>query len=266
MAMQKVENKYLLDKNDLFELTTCEVVMYNPSTKMEYASASVKTDNLSKTESKTPVKAGIWNKTFFNLVSDTEVTFEYTDIKSDLGLEAQKFGGTLASKSCSNCLHYPTTYEITGDDTLTVTLPEEPNDSTEVAIYDLQDGKMLETTTDYTISGKTITIKKSQLKAGDSIKVTSYTYTKMVEMYEITGEQKPSVVSLFFRKPLFDANKKIVAFKQYYFPKAELSAEITLEGSSEQSEKTITNTLTITQGDQNFLGQVMVVPYGDVQV
>lgn len=153
--------------------------------------------------------------------------------------------------------HFPKNYEVqTG---LKITLDQTPKDSTEVNIYSNITKKRIDSA-NYTIAGKVVTFT-SGVAVGENALVTSFQYDVTADYADIGSEDIPSVVSIIVKKPLFDTNDTIVAYKQYFFPKCKMDLNVTLKGETEKKKTTEDTTFTVMKSDAyNYLGRIMFIP------
>lgn len=264
----KQANNFLLEDNQYMELSTAEVIVYNPNTQVELFSNSLKSDKLDQKVDEVKIKAGIYNNTFAVIDKNKEITFEMVDVLARYDWSLQKWGAEMQTGKVE-ATHFPKAYTVTlsGVNKI-ITLDKIPLYPEEVSIYHTSTQKLLVKDTDFTISGKVVTITDVTINDGDSMWVTSFKYTsETLKYYDIKGTSLPSVVSLVVRKPVYNLDDEIVFFKVMTFPKVKMSHSLTEEGATEKDEKTRTTTFTVLQSqDKNYLGRVYLEPYHEEEV
>ena len=96
-------------------------------------------------------------------------------------------------------------------------------------------------TTDYTIADKVITIVKEDISVGDSLFITSYSYTGTSgEYFEVSESANALAFEIIQRKPIFDTNMNIKSWRVRHFGKATLDPSTEETGESERGEQPIT--------------------------
>lgn len=268
MPQIKKANSFLLEENQYMELSTAEVIAYNPATQVELFSNSLKSDKLDQKVDEVKIKAGIYNNTFAVIDKNKEITFEMVDVLSRYDWNLQKWGSELQTGKVE-ATHFPKAYTVTltGSDKI-ITLDKTPLYPEEVSIYHTSTQKLLVKDTDFTISGKIVTITDVGVDENDAMWVTSFSYTsETLKYYDIKGTSLPSVVSLVVRKPVYNLNDEIVFFKVMTFPKVKMSLSTTEEGATEKDERTRTTTFTVLQSqDKEYLGRVYLEPYAEEEI
>ena len=105
-------NKFLAE--ELYDMTIGEILVTDLETGMEMFSGSLKSTNVNKTATKTPVRAGRDNTQWLEIVGDSEITVEVTDIQAKRDWLALKLGGTLQSDTVE-LEAFPKNYKVGGD-------------------------------------------------------------------------------------------------------------------------------------------------------
>ena len=262
MSQIKKANKFLLEENQYMELSTAEVIAYNPATQVELFSNSLKSDKLDQKVDEVKIKAGIYNNTFAVIDKNKEITFEMVDVLARYDWSLNKWGSEMQTGKVE-ATHFPKGYTVGVGQT--ISLDKTPLYPEEISIYHTSTQKLLVKDTDFTIVGKVVTITDVGVLEGDSMWVTSFTYTsETLQYYDITGTSLPSVVSLVVRKPVYNLDDEIVYFKVMTFPKVKMSHSITEEGATEKDEKTRTTIFTVMQTqDKSYLGRVYLESYAE---
>lgn len=260
---KKIENKYILEQFQ--ETSTAEVVAINRVTGLELFMGTLESDELSHSVEEEPIKGGIWNDTISTINKNKEIKFKVVDVVSRFDVQMQKLGAKMNNGSVL-AWHFPHNYTVKAgamEAGGTIDLDEIPFDENEVCIYDNKTKKKLVPTTDYTISSKKVTFtREASVKANDTVFVTSYQYSKEgVDYADISGKPLPQSYALVVRKPLFNVDDELVAWKVYYFPKAKMSSSFTLSGNTNKTKNTEETEFTIEKDiASEFLGRIMFIP------
>lgn len=260
--MIKPENKFLLEEYQ--ETSTAEVIAINRATGQELFFATLESDELSHEVDTEEIKGGIWNDTITTINKSKTIKFKVTDVVSRMDVQMNKLGAEMKTADTAiQCWHFPHNYTVvekTGKKT--ITLDEEPKVTEEVCIYNNKTKKALVPTTDFVITGKEVEIKSSDIIDGDNVFVTSFQYDKTgIKYADISGKTLPQSYTLIVRKPLFNSDDTVEAWKQYFFPKAKMSGSFTLSGQTEKTKNT-EDTEFIIEKDKayDYLGRIMFIP------
>ncbi|WP_291566978.1 MULTISPECIES: hypothetical protein [unclassified Clostridium] len=268
MAINKIENPYLLEQ--YMEISTAEVIAINRATGMEMFFGTLESDELSHNVDEEPIKGGIYNDTIMTINKNKEIKFKAVDVVSRMDVQLNKLGAKLKTGTVL-AWHFPHNYPVEkkDDESLFIPLDELPVDIREVCIYEHKNNKMLKAGEDYEIkeNSKEIIIKNKEVKENDNLYVTSYQYKKEnVQYADITGKPQPQTFTLIVRKPLFNTHDVIVAWKQYYFPKAKMSGSFTLSGNTEKTKNTEETEFTIEKDiAYDYLGKIMFIPDAEAE-
>jgi hypothetical protein len=140
-------------------------------------------------------------------------------------------------------------------DGLTINLPHEPKEPTEVKFFTLQREEVTGT-----VSGKVATLQ--EVKAGDVIEVSSYKIDiEAADVMEIGGEGVGRSFSMYLEESVFNNDMEIIAIKQTIFPRVVPDSTFSMEGSSEMAEQNVTYTFTVAQAEgYDYLGQIIYIP------
>lgn len=226
-------NKWLTET--LYESTIGKVLFIDKQTGMELYSASLKSSSVSKSGSKTTVKAGENNVSWLEFINDEEIKISVTDIQSKRDWKALKLGGVLESKSVE--LHeFPKVYEIKAGK---ITLAETPLSGDVPVVYNSETGEVIESS----LEGKVLTLTETE--GLTSATVGSYKYSATVEAIDIADSTQPREVEILISSPVANQAHKVVFDKIYHFYRASLPVDFTDENTSERSESAITTELTV---------------------
>lgn len=227
--------------NTELEVSVSDYVLRNLTTGVETFIDTVKSETLSKTSTITKLKCGINNDTIASVPGDTEISLEIQDLVSRPELTNAKWGATIETGTIKKTV-FPKNYTV--ESGKTITLPHVPIDEDEIVVY--QGNKVLEKTTGYTIAEKVITIVDDGVKEGDSLFITSYSYTaNAAEYFEVAESPTALAFEILQRKPIFDTDMNIKSWRIRHFGKATLDTSTEESGQSERGEQPITYTFSI---------------------
>lgn len=251
-----LENAHLSE--ELYELTDGEVLVIDRETGMEMYSCSLKSANISKTASKTQIRAGRDNTQWLELVSDSEITVEVVDIQAKRDWLALKLGGKL-TKGSVTIRSFPKQYEVKGGLTSAkeVTLDHKISGNEAPMVYNVKTNEKVEAS--YSDGKLTLT---GSVEVGDVVLVGSYKYEVAdAESIEIPASDKGRAVELWLTRPVANSEEKVVFEKVYNFYKASLPTDFTDESTSEKSESAISTTFTVLKDSaKTGLGKLIYVP------
>lgn len=260
--INKIENPYFMDK--YLEISTARVLVLNPATKQEIFMCEMQSDELEQKVDEEKIKADIDNHTVAVINKNKDITFKATEAVTRKELQLAKLQAKM-EHGVVKAWHFPKQYEVkTG---LKIILDQIPADPTEVNIYDNNTKKRLDASK-YTITDRVVVFDPlSGAVEGQNILVTSFQFSISADYADIGTDNIPSVVSLIVMKPVFDTNDTIAFYKQYFFPKAKMDANIKLSGKTEKSNSPEDTTFTIMKSDTyNYLGRMMYIPASEIDV
>lgn len=259
--MSKIQNDYLLE--DLLELSVANFYAYDTKNGLEYYSGTLESHELTKKVDSEKLKGGQNNDTIATIDKNVEISLKIVDIVARQDLQSLKLGGAITKVTLSDnvyAYHMPKQYVVTSETTdKIITLSDEPKSGEEVAIYNNKTKEKLVLTTDYTISGKIITIVDTDVAIGDTLFVTGFYYKapETAKYFEIKEGSVPAMLTVI-EVPLFDSDTRVVAKKQYIFPRAKINASVTMKGQTEKTKNTDETTLDILKDPSlNYLGRVI---------
>lgn len=258
--MARPENKFLLEQ--YMETSTAEVIAINRATGVEMFLSTLESDELTHDVAQEEIKGGIWNDVLTTINKNKTIKFKVVDPVARMDVQMNKLGAELKSGTVLawHFDHAYTVVDLAGKKQ--ITLDEAPFDVKQVSIYNTKTKKVLVETTDYTITGKVVEIKNASILANDNVFVGAYQYEKTGVTYgDIKGQSLPSSYTLVVRKPLFDLNDSIVAYKQYFFPKAKMSGSFSIKGQTEKTKNTEETEFTIEKDlAYDYIGRIMILP------
>lgn len=245
-----------IETQKYIEYTTSAILLRHKVTGEEIYLDSLESDKLAKTIDTEDIKGGITNETFVTINKNEKITFEAVDVLSREGLNIAKWGGTLKTGSDLVATCFPTNKAIiatgeVGSEVYTITLDETPIDTDTVVLFDNKNGEELVETTDYTVSGKEITIIKSGLTNADTIYVSSYDYVApaLTEYYDVTGSGVSAMFEAIIRKPIFDMLDNIKYWRETHIPKVQMDTAIEQSGNTEKGKQAVTHTFSVLKDD-----------------
>ena len=239
MAMKVREEELLLSVAD---------VLLIDSNGMEYATASLKTHNISQSVDTSEIRAGRNNAVIATLESNKTITVEIEDVHANRDWLAIAMDAELTEGKTVNLRVLPQTLKVEGGKVKLSRTPEAAikgyNKSAENAEVTISSDGTVTTATD-----------------GDIILVESYEVQVEADVIEMGGEGAGHAFAMYMEESVFNNNMKVIATKTTYFPRVVPESSFSIEGSSELAEQNMTYTFTVAKAEgQNYLGQVIYVP------
>lgn len=243
-------NKFLTE--ELYDMTIGEILVTDLETGMEMFSGSLKSTNVNKTATKTAIRAGRDNTQWLEIVGDSEITVEVTDIQAKRDWLALKLGGTLETATVE-LEAFPKNYKVGSDKS--VTLDHEVV-GTKPVVYNKKTGEVIEAT----VSGKKLTLT-GNVEQGDVVLVGSYKYSVEADKVDIPASNTGRDVAITITRPQANSAQKVVCEKVWKFYRASFSTDFVDEATSEKSESAISTSFTILKhADHDALGFLAYVP------
>lgn len=243
-------NKFLTE--ELYDMTIGEILVTDLETGLEMFSGSLKSTNVNKTATKTTVRAGRDNTQFLEIIGDSEITIEVTDIQAKRDWLALKLGGTLETTDVE-LEAFPKNYKVGAGKTITLEytpVGEKP------VVYNKKTGVAIEAS----ISGAELTLT-GEVEAGETVLVGSYKYTVEAEKVDIPASSTGRDVAITITRPQANAAQKVVCEKVWKFYRASFSTDFVDEATSEKSESAIATSFTVLKHtDHDTLGFLAYVP------
>lgn len=248
-TMAKV-NKFLTE--ELYDMTIGEIHVTDLETGLEMFSGSLKSTNVNKTATKTPVRAGRDNTQWLEIVGDSEITVEVTDIQAKRDWLALKLGGTLETATVE-LEAFPKNYRVGAEKA--IDLDQTPVGGAPV-VYNKKTGEVIEAS----LSSKKLTITEGA-EEGDTVLVGSYKYSVQAEKVDIPTSSSGRDVSITITRPQSNGAQKVVCEKVWKFYRASFSTDFADEATSEKSEGAIATSFTVLKhSDHDNLGFLAYVP------
>ena len=247
-------NKFLTE--ELYDMTIGEILVTDLETGMEMFSGSLKSTNVNKTATKTPVRAGRDNTQWLEIVGDSEITIEVTDIQAKRDWLALKLGGTLQSDTVE-LEAFPKNYKVGGTGgTKEITLSPAPISGSTPIVYNKKTGEAIEAS----LSGSKLTVTGS-VEVGETVLVGSYKYSVEAEKVDIPASSSGRDVAITITRPQANSAQKVVCEKVWKFYRASFSTDFADEATAEKSESAISTSFTVLKhADHDTLGFLAYVP------
>ena len=214
--------------------------------------------SISSTVQNSLIKNGRGNKTWASIDYDKELNVELQTNVIDFNQIALSAGSAIVEGAT-------TVYTEAKVHTISETkikLAKEPLVSSEVQIIEVATDKVLEETTDYTISGTDVTFTSV---TGD-VKVLPYTYTSVAGAKEIkiAADKFASAGKLVLKSVMINEGQKATDYVEIVIEKAKPASDFTISSSSEVSNgNDNTMTLTALADDKGNLGYIHLIPIED---
>jgi lipopolysaccharide export system protein LptA len=260
--MAKQENKML--NKELIELKIGDLYLYDANEGIELMTATLSSAELSSSVDKTDVRGGTANSVIYTIPGEREMTFTVTDVVNKVDIKSLKEGNLIREVDTQELYNYhiPKFYNVVIQTTqATLTLDQEPSDTTETIMIYKEDGSLIEST-NITITGKDVEIDNSSLglKAGDKVRVMGYKYKVSADalFYTLSAEGATQKLVAVYRKPVLDRKTmKAVYYKTTYYPCVIMDSNYTESDQTSPEAIEEQHTFTITKDDtEDVLGYV----------
>ena len=248
--MARKEEELLLSVADV---VLVELIRGEEQQGVEYATASLKSHNISQTVDTSEIRAGRKNAVIATLESNKTITVEIEDVHANREWLAIAMDGKIeSSKKPVEVRVLP--QKITVPTTLDIKLAKAPNTET---INIVVDGVQKEVE----VSEGVISAEAHGAAAGKVIEVMSYKHNAAAaDIITIGGEGQGRAFAMYLEESVFNNDMKVIATKTTYFPRVVPESSFSMSGSSELAEQNMTYTFTVTQAEgKEFLGQVFYV-------
>lgn len=239
MAMKVREEELLLSVADVLLIGTDGT---------QYATASLKTHNISQSVDTSEIRAGRNNAVIATLESNKTITVEIEDVHANRDWLAIAMDAELKADQTINVRVLPQTLKVENQK---VALSRKPAQA--IKGYNKSDSnKEVSIASDGTVT---------TAKDGDIILVESYEVSVTADVINMGGEGAGHAFAMYMEESVFNNNMKVIATKTTYFPRVVPESSFSIEGSSELAEQNMTYTFTVAQAEgSDFLGQVIYVP------
>lgn len=245
-------------KQEELLLSVADITLIDNATGVEYATASLKSHNISQSVDTSEIRAGRKNAVIATLESNKTITVEVEDVHANRDWLAIAMDADLAARENVDVRVLPQKLKVgTG---LKITLAKAPKDKSALKVY--KDGVALTAQQDSSDNKTfTLTAGSSSLKEGDVVDVQSYIYTATAaDVMAIGGEGVGRSFALYLEESVFNNDMAVIATKTTYFPRVVPESSFTMEGSSELAEQNMTYKFTVTKAEgEDALGFIYYV-------
>lgn len=250
-------------KQEELLLSVADITLIDNETKVEYATASLKTHNVSQTVDTSEIRAGRKNAIVATLETNKTVTVEIEDVHANRDWLAIAADTHLQEKTSVDIRVLPQKVKV--GESLKIKLSKQPKVEGDVKVY--KDGVELDVEFDgsdktlITLSLPLDGAEGTELNVGDVVQVMSYIYTaKAADVMALGGESAGRSYSMYMEESVFNNDMKVIATKTTYFPRVVPESNFTLAGSSELAEQNMSYKFTATQAEgEEALGYIYYV-------
>ena len=246
--MARQEEELLLSVADV---TLIELTSGNEGA--EYATASLKSHNISQTVDTSEIRAGRKNAVIATLESNKTITVEIEDVHANRDWLAIAMDGKMQTKQTVEVRVLPQKLTVASDNTIAI---KKAPKGTETKITVINpDGTKQEVAVS---NGKAKLA--SPAKAGDVVQVMSYLHEAQADVITVGGEGQGRAFAMYLEESVFNNDMQVIATKTTYFPRVVPESSFSMSGSSELAEQNMTYTFTVAQAEgQDYLGQIFYV-------
>lgn len=250
-------------KQEELLLSVADVLLIETATGIEYATASLKSHNISQSVDTSEIRAGRKNAVIATLESNKTITIEIEDVHTNRDWLAIAMDAELVGQTDVDVRALPVKLVVGADNS--ITLPKTPIEADtkrdgqgamNLRIYNSQ----REEVEVETVDGAIITLADT-VKEGDIVETSSYRFTAPVaDVMEIGNEGAGRSFAMFLEETVFNNDMAVIARKVTYFPRVLPESSFSMEGSSELAEQNMTYTFTVAQAEaETFLGKVYYI-------
>ena len=217
---------------------------------VEYATASLKSHNISQTVDTSEIRAGRKNAVIATLESNKTITVEIEDVHANRDWLAIAMDAEFEEGQTVEVRVLPQKLTVATD--LSITLAKAPKDSKVTVIRD--NGQKVEVAVS---DGKGTVTGAS---AGEVVQVASYLHDATADVITVGGEGQGRAFAMYLEESVFNNDMQVIATKTTYFPRVVPESSFSMSGSSELAEQNMTYTFTVAQAEgKDFLGQIFYV-------
>ena len=253
--MARQEEELLLSVADV---TLIELTSGNEGA--EYATASLKSHNISQTVDTSEIRAGRKNAVIATLESNKTITVEIEDVHANRDWLAIAMDGEMQTNQTVEVRVLPqklTVQQDTGESALYITLSKAPKLVSEISI--IHKGVTLGSN-DFSVDGVKVTITATAVHKDDVVEVMSYVHSATADVITVGGAGQGRAFAMYLEESVFNNDMKIIATKTTYFPRVVPESSFSMSGSSELAEQNMTYTFTVAQAEgQDYLGKIFYV-------
>ena len=235
-------------------LSVADVLLIDNETGLEYASATLKSHNISQSVDTAEIRAGRKNAIIATLENNKTITVEIEDVHANRDWIAIALNTDVAEETSIDVRVLPKKFVVNA--AKKVTLDKTPKTGQTVKFYGA-DRKLVTAT-----AGSNGEYTLSSAKEGDVVECSSYltTVTK-ADVMHIGLESAGRTFSMFLEESVFNNDMKIIATKLTHFPNVTADSNFSMAGSSELAEQNVTYTFTVKAADGlDELGTITYIP------
>ena len=236
-------------------LSVADVLLIDNETGLEYASATLKSHNISQSVDTAEIRAGRKNAIIATLENNKTITVEIEDVHANRDWIAIALNTDVDEETTIDIRVLPKKFVVNAEKK--VTLDKAPKSGQTVQFYGA-DRQLVAATAGgaggvYTLSGA---------NAGDVVECSSYlTTVAKADVMHIGLESAGRTFSMFLEESVFNNDMKIIATKLTHFPNVTADSNFSMAGSSELAEQNVTYTFTVKAADGlDELGTITYIP------
>ena len=227
---------------------------------LEYATASLKSHNISQTVDTSEIRAGRKNAVIATLESNKTITVEIEDVHANRDWLAIAMDADFASDQTVEVRVLPqklTVQQDTEEGALYITLSKAPKLASEISV--IHKGNTLGAD-DIAVEGTRVTIIDTAVHKDDVVEVMSYVHSATADVITVGGAGQGRAFAMYLEESVFNNDMQVIATKTTYFPRVVPESSFSMSGSSELAEQNMTYTFTVAQAEgKDFLGQIFYV-------
>ena len=247
--MARQEEELLLSVADVVLI---ELIRGEEQQGVEYATASLKSHNISQTVDTSEIRAGRKNAVIATLESNKTITVEIEDVHANRDWLAIAMDGKMEEGQTVEVRVLPQKLTVASD--LSITLAKVPKGS-KVEVFRANAVDPVEVTIDENGKGTV-----ADASAGEVVQVASYLHDTTADVITIGGEGQGRAFAMYLEESVFNNDMQVIATKTTYFPRVVPESSFSMSGSSELAEQNMTYTFTVAQAEgKDFLGQIFYV-------
>ena len=247
--MARQEEELLLSVADvtLIELTSGSNEGY------EYATASLKSHNISQTVDTSEIRAGRKNAVIATLESNKTITVEIEDVHANRDWLAIAMDGKMETGQTVEVRVLPQKLTVGTDNTIEIKKAPK-GAATKITVINPDGTKQQVAVSDGKAS------LAAPAKAGDVVQVMSYLHEARADVITVGGEGQGRAFAMYLEESVFNNDMQVIATKTTYFPRVVPESSFSMSGSSELAEQNMTYTFTVAQAEgKEYLGQIFYV-------
>lgn len=255
--MDKKQNDFFLE--EVIEPKVFDVYIYGKTSQKEIFISSLSSSSLEKSvPDATPIKAGKDNSTRYTLKEGGDFSLTLTDVYNRQDMFAKKMGTDIKAvgEEVIYGLHMPQNYTVS--EAKKITLSSTPVETAEVSIYDIESGKMLESSK-YSIEGNVVTF--TELTGGKNVKVGGFRNKAKAtdKVMTLTSDAQEEELYVVAEGDVLNSSLELLYKKQYIFPKCTMSSNYTINQKTKMEE--VADETKITPLKDESIGGVGYVVY-----